>query len=195
LIHLRPAAHQPTPLHRDIERWYCQQSFRYEEEFQILSSGCRFQILRQSKVEECYLLGNLETKSLNWCFLYPENDHQGSYKRSELKTIILKDIEDILVGTYDAMEEDEEMKNEHQQQQRLQPQQQIESSSKILSIRTKFFTLDFLYPTNSINESSSSRVERWIQSLISVIRFLAIPVEIPSFLFSSPTPILFFFSL
>jgi hypothetical protein len=185
LIHLRPAAHQPTPLHRDIEQWYCQQSFQFEEDFQILSFGCRFNILRQSKEEECYLLGNPDTSSLNWCLLYPEDDQDGSYKRSELKTIQLKEIEDILVGTYSSEEAEAEEEKGDRKPSSLSLSSAASASasaSKVLSIRTKYFTLDFLYPTKQTNESSA-RTDRWIQSLISVIHFLAIPVT------QSPPPL------
>lgn len=156
-----------TPLHRDIERWYCKKAFEFEEEFRRLISGCRCKVSNQDVEQDCYLSSNRETLSLTWCYLYLQGEESKSndvmnYQRSELKSSFLTDIEDVLVGNYRITNDDTE-----------QPQIQ----SKILQIRFKLLTLEFIFPDES-NREDIVRFERWIQSLISVRHFLSIPVII-----------------
>jgi hypothetical protein len=208
LIHIREGSlsvtstPQSTSLHHDIESWYLRQSLQFEEEFQFFSSGCRFKISslhntknKKNKIKEqeqeeekeeeetdgnscCYLRGHQETLSLHWCHLYLEKTtptvqlgrggggggRNEIYKRSGLKTIPLTEIEDVLIGSYKIDEESADLKSEVK-------------NSQILSIRTKFQSIDFIYPPPS-DRASTARLERWIHSLISILHFLAIPVEI-----------------
>jgi hypothetical protein len=202
LIHVREGAHppasaslnssmtsaSPSSLQRDLECWYLRQSFQFEEEFQFLSSGCRFKISTQTmrkKTESggelgevegeccCYLQGHQESLSLHWCYLYLDRERGAGagggtgerevYQRSGLKTIPLSEIDDVLIGGYKTDEGSEDTETRPEQPQ-------------VLSIRTKFQTIEFIYPPASDRESTA-RVERWIQSLISIIHFLAIPVR------------------
>lgn len=165
LIHLRETPHRSTPLHRDIEKWYCRKSLEFEDEYRRLVSGCRCKISSPSGNQDCYLLCNRDTLSLCWCYIYPENDEEKtsnvkSYKRSELKSIPLKDIQDVQLGVYKDRDESLE----------------LPAGSNILSIRFVRFTLEFVYPPES-NRAILLLFERWIEALISVIHFLAIPVR------------------
>ena len=87
-----------------------------------------------------------------------------------MKSILLNDIQDILIGRESDKKEEEEDEKEADDDD--DNKSSDSSCSRILKIITTYHTIKFIYSIYP----PDSRTEQWIQSLLSILHYLSIPV-------------------